>query len=180
MPEVAQIYLGNIYQNQTLAERITKARTNQQLLEVNLNQSDHAKGRISCTSTSGVAIGIIKSRSLKIRTGDVYQTEPNNLLLIRLISAEVLILSLPPANNDTASQLVQLGHLLGNQHYPIQIHNQKIYVQLNTNQTHLAATENSIIKMIKELGIKGLIISKEQIDQPLEKSNSLHLHKHSH
>lgn len=178
MPEVAQIYLGNIHQNPALADRLSEAKTNQQLLEVNLHQSDRAKGRISCTSTSGMAIGIIKSRELKIQTGDLYQTEQNYLLLVTLIAEKVLILSLPQETNNTEVQLVQLGHLLGNQHYPIQIKNQKVYVRLNSNQNHIASSEDNLVKMIRDLGIVGLTISKETVDQPLETSQQSHQHQH--
>jgi len=180
MPEVAQIYLGNIHQNKALTEQIAEAKASKQLLEVHLQQSDRAKGRISCKSTSGKAIGIIKSRDLKIHTGDVYQTNQNNLLLVQLLAEEVLILSLPKETKDSAGQLVQLGHLLGNQHYPIQIKNQKVYVQLNSNQNHQTDLKNTIVKMIKDIGIDDLNISTEQIHQPLETIQQTHLHKHSH
>ena len=175
MPEVAQIYLGNIHQNQALAGQIAEAKANQKLLEVNLHQSDRAKGRISCKSTSGVAIGIIKSRKLKIKSGDVYQTDKNYLLLVKLLAEEVLVLSIPQEDRDITTKLVQLGHLLGNQHYPIQVKDNKIYVQLHSNHNHPADPEHTIVKMIKEIGISGLIISQKQVDQPLETLHQSHL-----
>lgn len=178
MPEVAQIYLGNIDQNPALADQVAKAKAHQQLLEVHLQQSDRAKGRISCTSTSGMAIGIIKSRQLKIKTGDVYQTQNNYLLLVELIKDKLLVLSLPKAKNTETSKLIRLGHLFGNQHYPIRIEDQKIYVQLSSNNHHLGDLENNIVKMIKEIGIAGLVISIEQTDQTQETIPQQHLHRH--
>ena len=55
-------------------------------------------------------------------------------------------------SNNHALKLVKLGHLLGNNHYPIKIQDNKIYVRLVTNP-------KVIEKNLEKLNIIGLEIS---------------------
>lgn len=84
MIELAETYLGNITDNNSLSEQIKKALSQEQCLEVYLSQPDSGKGRIFTHSNCGNEIGIIKSRDWVLREGDVFQTEQNKFLLIHL------------------------------------------------------------------------------------------------
>ena len=53
--------------------------------------------------------------------------------------------------NNNALDLVRLGHILGNNHYPLKIQDNKIYVRLVTNPKVLK-------KNIEQLNITGLEI----------------------
>lgn len=152
MKEVAKVYLGNISQDSTLAQKVTQA---DRLLEVTLQESDRSKGRILAQSNDGVAIGIVKSRELKLRSGDVFQTTNGDLVLIHLKAETVMVLTLDRAVElHSVMKLVRLGHLLGNQHYPIKIEGNKIYVRIG---------DRSILtRTIEELGFSGLTITWEQ------------------
>ena len=169
MKEVAEKYLGNITEDSSLEERVQIAQDNNCYLEVSLGKSDLVKGRILAKSDSGVEIGIIKSRDLVLRAGDIFETAIGNLVLIKLESEKLIVLSFEDSlNNNYAMDLVSLGHILGNHHYPIKIEQNKIYVRLITDA-------KVIVKMIEELRIPGLKITFEtnsdrEIPQP----------KHSH
>lgn len=158
MTEIAEIYLGNITQDTLLAEKVARRRESDGLLEVNLELSDRYKGRILTHSTSGVAIGIVKSRELQLRAGDVFQTDGDNLLLVHLKGETVMVLQFTTAiESHSAMQLVRLGHLLGNHHYPIKIEEAKIYVRLNS--------EHKLIeRAIEDLNLTGLSINWERVD----------------
>jgi urease accessory protein len=161
MIEVAETYLGNIDRDRLLAQKVAQEKKSHQLLEVSLTQSDRNKGRIATELSSGVSIGIVKSRNLQIQEGDVFQTNQGNLLLIHLNSETVMVLHFTEAiTHNSAMKLVSLGHLLGNHHYPIKIEEHKIYVRLTTES-------KVIIQMIEKLAIAGLTISWEQVS-PLE------------
>jgi urease accessory protein len=146
MTEITQTYLGNIQENPQLSQRLTT----ETYLEVYLNQSDRVKGRIHTHTKSGVAVGIIKSRDRSLQEGDVFQTEQGKLLLIHLQAQELLVLDFSKLATDILpSQLVYLGHILGNNHYPIALENNKIFVQLTTDKSVIEQT-------IKNLNIPGL------------------------
>ncbi len=169
MKEVAQKYLGNIAEDSTLEQRVKIAQNTNSYLEVYLQKTELAKGRILTTTTSGKEIGIIKSRDLILRSGDVLETAIGNLLLIKLESEKLMVLSFDqPLNNNYLMNLVSLGHILGNHHYPIKIDQNKIYVRLITDA-------KVIIKMIADLKIPGLKITFEtNIDREIP--NPTHSH----
>jgi urease accessory protein len=153
MTEIVQVYLGNIAEA-NIAEQFEEARCQDLYWEVYLTERDCNKGRILALSTSGDEIGIIKSRDWQIREGDVFSSETGKLILIHLQARELMVLSLTEPINDRAIQLVHLGHILGNQHYPISIEGDKIYIRL-INET------NKIEQTIKSLEIPGLNITYE-------------------
>jgi urease accessory protein len=179
MMEIAQTYLGNLTEDSNLAAKVTQARQQGSCLEVSLNQGDRHKGRIQAHSTSGVAIGIIKSRDWSMREADVFKTQSDRLVVIQLQEQELLVLSFEQPTTASPMELVNLGHVLGNHHYPITIANQKIYLQPGAD---LGIVEQTI----KQLQIPGLIINYEMRSRSLEevKSPDLSLdfapHSHHH
>ena len=155
MTEVAQKYLGNITEDCNLAQQVKIAHDTNCYLEVRLQRSELAKGRILTKANSGSGIGIIKSRDLILRSGDVFETTRGNLLLIELESEKLMVLSFEKSLKENyVMDLVSLGHMLGNHHYPIKIDNNKIYVRLITDA-------RVIVQMITKLNITGLKISFE-------------------
>ncbi|MEL6912026.1 MAG: urease accessory protein UreE [Cyanobacteria bacterium J06643_13] len=148
MTEIAQLYLGNINDNSDLAQTIA----NKAYLEITLTPSDRQKGRIHAHTNSGIAIGIIKSRDLTLRSGDLWQTDSGRLVLTHVQQQELLVLDFSAVEqNIMPAKLVYLGHVLGNHHYPIKIIDNKVLVQLITDRLILE-------KLIIEINIKGLKI----------------------
>jgi urease accessory protein len=158
MIEIAQTYLGNLTEDSNLAAKVTQARQQGSCLEVSLSQSDRHKGRIQAHSTSGVAIGIIKSRDWSMREADVFRTQSDRLVVIQLQEQELLVLSFEQPITASATELVHLGHILGNHHYPITIANQKIYLQPGADLRIVEQT-------IKQLQIPGLIMNYQMRSQ---------------
>jgi urease accessory protein len=152
--EIAQNYLGNLTEDSSLVAKVTQARQQGSCLDVSLNQGDRSKGRIQAHSTSGEAIGIIKSRDWSMREADVFRTQSDRLVVIQLQEQELLVLSFEQPITASATELVHLGHILGNHHYPITIANQKIYLQPGADLRIVEQT-------IKQLQIPGLIINYE-------------------
>ena len=169
--EIAQTYLGNTAEDTSLAQRMKSARDLKQCLEVSLTQSDCAKGRIQAQSTSGVSVGIIKSRDWSLRQGDVFIAESGSLLLIHLQEQRLMVLSFTEPLADLAVELVHLGHVLGNQHCPIIIRGSKIYLQPTGDTAKIEAT-------IKDFQIPGLRI-KYELRSPEKHLHFSHHHHHS-
>lgn len=167
MTEIAQIYLGNLQENVTLAEKV---QTNKEYLEVHLQQSDRAKSRIYTQSTSGIAIGIIKSRDWLLREGDILETEQGKLLLVHIQLQELMVLSFSESLTDKAIDLIHLGHVLGNQHYPIIVKGNKIYLQITTDKARIEST-------IRSFNIPGLQISYQE-EFKGDRFNFSHHHHH--
>ena len=152
MMEIAQTYLGNLQENPEIKQQINSA--HKPYLETYLSQADISKGRIQTQSTSGLSIGIIKNRDWSLRSGDVFVTESGNFLLIHLQEQKLMVLSFSKTMTANAAELVYLGHVLGNHHYPLIIDQEKLYLQLADNAELMEQT-------IKALKISGLEITYE-------------------
>ena len=166
--EIAQTYLGNLTEDSSLNQKVTSARQTESYLETYLTQDDRSKGRIQARSTSGVALGIIKNRDWSLRSQDVFQTDSGKLLLIHLQEQKLMVLSFPEPVTASTTELVKLGHILGNQHYPIEISQGKIYLQ--------AANFALVEKTIKKLQISGLAIDYEACSPQINFDSPSHHH----
>ena len=169
MTEVAQTYLGNLSEDTRLAERIEKARDCGRCLDVRISQADSRKGRIHAHTTSGVTVGIMKSRDWSLRDGDVLETEQGRLLQVFLQEQKVIVLRFTESVSDCALKLIHLGHVLGNHHWPIIVQEHKLYVELAVDAQVIEST-------IREFQIPGL-----QIDYELRSPNEhLDFSQHTH
>ncbi len=151
MTEIAQNYLGNLHKNTTLVEQVKTAVESQLCLEVYLSLTDSRKGRIHTHSTSGVDVGIIKSRDWSLQEGDVLTTQTGKLLLVHLQKQKLMVLSFTEPVATEPIKLIHLGHTLGNHHYPIIVKDNKIYLQITENASQIEST-------IRNFQIQGLEI----------------------
>lgn len=166
MTEVAHLYLGNIKHNSTLAQLVAT----QPHLKVSLAESDRYKGRIHAQTDSGVAVGIVKSRDRPLASGDLFKTEAEKLILVQLQAAKFLVIDLTNLDNSVSiTQILKLGHVLGNHHYPIAIQASKIYVRLVT-------PKHVLEKLIEDLHISGLQINYETASHQQNLDFSTHGH----
>ncbi|WP_414541877.1 urease accessory protein UreE [Nostoc sp. CCY0012] len=171
MTELAQIYLGNLTDNTSLASQVEQARCSERYLEVSISQSDSRKGRIHAHTSSGIAVGIVKSRDWSLQEGDVLETQQGNLLLIHLQEQKLMVLSFTEPVGDRAIELVHLGHVLGNHHWPIIVQNHKLYLQLAADVEVMEST-------IRNFQIPGLKIDYESPSSATQLDFSHHTHHH--
>jgi len=119
-----------------------------------LHPDNSSKGRIYARSTSGIAVGIVKERARSLNTGDVFKTERGQLLVVHIEAQKVIVISFNNEVGGRALELIHLGHVLGNHHYPIKLDVDKIYIELVAPPEVIAAT-------IKSFKIPGLCVSYE-------------------
>ncbi len=154
MTQIANTWLGNYNIDATLARQIEQERVAGGCLEVYLHPDNNSKGRIYARSTSGVAVGIIKEREVSLNSGDVFKTEQGRLLVVHIKAQTVIVISFVGEVGDRALELIHLGHVLGNHHYPILLNAGKIYVELVAPFEVIAAT-------IERFNIPGLCVNYE-------------------
>jgi urease accessory protein len=154
MTQIASTWLGNYNVDATLARQIEQERVAGTCHEVYLHPDNSSKGRIYARSTSGIAVGIIKEREVSLNPGDVFKTEQGQLLVVHIEAQKVIVISFTGVVGDRALELIHLGHVLGNHHYPILIEAGKIYIEL-------VAPLEIIVATIDSFNIPGLCVSYE-------------------
>lgn len=162
MTLLAQTYLGNWTTDPDLCHQLQHAAAAGRRLEVTLTPDDCRKSRILADTANGTAIGIVKTRGWTLTAGDVFETADGDFVVVQVQHPEVLVLSLPEDAVGHAAQLVQLGHTLGNHHWPIAIVNNKVYVPLVVDRQVIETT-------LRHLPIPGLTLHYEarSPEQPL-------------
>ncbi|MEM9007146.1 MAG: urease accessory protein UreE [Cyanobacteria bacterium P01_F01_bin.86] len=151
---LADTYLGNLTTDLNLQNQVALSRTAGCCLEVALTHADRKKARIHAVSQCGAAVGIIKKRDWLLTEGDVFETEQKQLVIVHLEVQKLMVLSVSKDQSGQALALIHLGHTLGNQHYPILVSQDKIYIQLTSDHARIEA-------MIHSFAILGLTVSYE-------------------
>lgn len=157
--ELAEDYLGNVSESADIARRVMQAQREEDgCLEVWIGLGDRAKGRILTQTESGQSVGIVKARNWLLRQGDVFSTAHNHLVLVHLQPQAVMALRFEAGARNGEMSLVHLGHALGNQHWPVTVQGETLYVALVTDAAQMKST---LRKIANSLTIEGLQISFE-------------------
>ncbi|MEM6451131.1 MAG: urease accessory protein UreE [Cyanobacteria bacterium P01_D01_bin.105] len=171
---LAQTYLGNAREDEGLAKRVGQAIAAGLCLEVEIGRSDRTKGRILTRTASGQPVGLMKDRDWQLREGDVLETVQGHLVLVHVEAQPLMALRFSPNAHNHPTALVQLGHTLGNQHWPITVRGDVVYVEMVATQAQM---EKVVNEMAIALKIKGLKVSFEA--KPVEDAVEF-LHHHAH
>jgi urease accessory protein len=105
-----------------------------------LEQWEAPKSRLRKATQSGIELAISLPRSEHLHDGDVLHHDPatQRIVVARIPLKEVMVieLDLPPimARSEMLRLVFELGHALGNQHWPAVIKDQTIYVPLSVDR----------------------------------------------
>ena len=129
--------LGNIHHDSDLAAQVTQWEHTRQLEEVTLNEREAQKSRLRLQTSTGQELGLVLPRGTQIADGDVFAfTDREGGLLVHLALQEVMVLRLRPGLplGEQHHWLVRLGHVLGNQHWPIASVNDAVLVPVTLDR----------------------------------------------
>src|SRR4029077_15000765 len=95
------------------------------------------KSRLRLVTNTGREIGLILPRGAELADGDVFAVEEDDSrVLIRIALQEVMVLT--PSETLQASErwawAVRLGHVLGNQHWPIAVVGEQIFTPVTVDR----------------------------------------------
>jgi urease accessory protein len=132
--------LGNV-KDPAWAARLAEATTDW----IELDQWSAQKSRLRAMTQEGIEVAISLQRGSHLRDGDilVWQAAERRVIATRLRLTDVLVLRLDPrlvcSPIDLARSCVELGHALGNQHWPAVIKDTRIYVPMAVERKVMAA-----------------------------------------
>ena len=132
---IIESVLGNVSDKQW-QERVEKA----QVDYLALDQWDAQKNRLRRTTEQGKDIAISLPRNTFLQNGDVlaYDEAANTVTLAKISLRDVLIIEIKELLKKEQSELVrlciELGHALGNQHWPAVVRDNKIILPLTVDK----------------------------------------------
>ncbi len=129
--------LGNIHSNPDVADQVSRWQQTTQLEEITLDERDAQKSRLRVQTLSGRELGLILPRGITLTDGDVFALAgADGGVLVHISLQEVMVLT-PLARADPGEQLavaVRLGHVLGNQHWPVAVVGEQILVPVSLDR----------------------------------------------
>ena len=136
--------LGNIGDHEW-AERLSAAQSD--LLEI--DQWEAQKSRFRKTTAKGLEIAVSIDRGTHIRDGDIllWDAQARSALVARIELRDVMIVHLDDLTRLTPEMAmrtcVELGHAMGNQHWPALVKGSLVYVPLTVDRKVMASVMNT-------------------------------------
>ena len=110
-----------------------------------IDQWEAQKSRFRKTTTKGSEVAVSVDRGTHIRDGDVllWDAEALSALVVRIELRDVMIVHLDDLTSLTPEvamrTCVELGHAMGNQHWPALVKNNVVYVPLTVDRKVMAS-----------------------------------------
>lgn len=105
-----------------------------------LDQWTAQKSRFLAKSDEGNDVAVAFKRHTEIKDGDIisWDDETRHAIVLRLKLNDVLVIDLKNWANLSSDEIirhcVELGHAIGNQHWPAVVKNDKVYVPLTVDK----------------------------------------------
>jgi urease accessory protein len=135
--------LGNIWKDSLWKERSHHARVR----TVHLDGWMAQKTRLLAHDDVGSVVPISVDRGVRLTDGDVldYCPEGGWLLLLRVHLNEVLeiVFNTPSGGEDRLRAAFELGHAIGNQHWPAVVKGERVFVPLTVDKTVMLSVLNT-------------------------------------
>ena len=151
---VVEHVLGNAHTDTELRVLSERAEAAGRLETLRLTPLDAQKGRFRTTTDQGTPVGLSLGRGTVLRDGDVLWLEPatERMLVVRMAPEEVLVVSVKHRGDpaDLFRIGLQLGHVLGNQHWPVKVEGTTVYVPVTVDKRVMA----SVLKTYRLQGIE--------------------------
>ncbi len=178
---VVERTLGNIGEDARLSDLHRRWQAEGRAEAVELTPLEAQKGRLRTVTDKGTPLGLSLGRGTALRDGDVLVLDEaeGRMIVARLKPEEVLVITVKPAAStaDLLRVAVQLGHVLGNQHWPVKIEGLSVYVPVSVDkkvmETVLKTYDLHGIEYRFEQGSVGAIPRVVPHDHP-------HPHPHGH
>jgi Urease accessory protein UreE len=132
---LVETVLGNAHE-QGWAERLRDAKID----ELVLDQWDAQKSRLRKTTSLGTELALSLARGVRLRDGDVlaWDDRTATAVVARIDLGEVMVVHLDTLPGETAQErvrsAVELGHAIGNQHWPAVVKGTRMYVPLTVDR----------------------------------------------
>jgi urease accessory protein len=110
-----------------------------------LDQWQAQKNRLRTKTQAGKEIALSLERNSQLRDGDIltWDEAAKTGVIARIHLQDVLVIDMSAVNqldvNESLQLCFELGHALGNQHWPAVIKNDKIYVPLTVDRKVMAS-----------------------------------------
>lgn len=144
--------LGNIHGDAALREQCERLSALGKQEVLLLETRDTQKTRLRAVTDKGTEVGIVLERGRALRDGDIlYLSEPDCAIVVQVKPEDVMAITLDstPTRGELIANAVRLGHILGNQHWPVYVEGETVYVPVSIAQ-------NVMETVLKTYNVQGI------------------------
>lgn len=138
--------LGNVHTSLDLRTQIERWREEGTLDDVTIEERDARKSRHRLHTSTGREFGLILPRGAELQDGDLFAVaEDGGRVLIHIALQEVMVLT-PHEQVYAADRwqwAVRLGHVLGNQHWPVAVVGEQILTPVTVDRAVMETVLNT-------------------------------------
>ncbi|MGH3981761.1 MAG: hypothetical protein ACRDST_03470 [Pseudonocardiaceae bacterium] len=168
--------VGNRHENSMLDRDCERAAADGALEVVSLPFHDAQRGRMRLTTDAGTEVGVALDRGIGLRDGDVLYCNPNGRQVITVAVAPSEALSIRLVSGIDSDKLfelgVRVGHVLGNQHWPIRLSEGRVLVPVSVNRTVM----ETVLRTYRLDGIDWEFVAVPPDELPAAMPRSTHTH----
>lgn len=165
--------LGNIGSDEGLRGRFEELEKKGLAEHIEFSPQEATKGRIRKTTDRGTELGIALERGKGIREGDVLSLDERRIIVARLKTLEALVITVRPAGplHEVIETAVRLGHILGNQHWPMTFKEGVIVVPVTVDKKVMET-------VLKTYDLKGISYTFQGVEVEALAPSEVHPHDH--
>jgi urease accessory protein len=129
--------LGNIHDASVWRERLDRAAAAGVLEMLTLTPWDGQKRRLRASTSAGTDLGIALTDPGTLCDGAVLAYEPpsGRMIVVHVARQRLLVLTVEgDRSDDVAERALRLGHVLGNQHWPVLVSGRRTEVALSIDE----------------------------------------------
>lgn len=179
---LVEAVLGNVQQEAEFARLRAEAEAGERLERIRLNTWEAQKSRLRAQTDRGTPVAISLQRGEMLRHGDLlaWDRETGRMIIVELEERQVLVVRIQPVEDPVAMAgvAVKLGHILGNQHWPVKLEGLTAYVPVVIDQKVMET-------VLRTHGLRGIEWEFQQADPAMElplicPSLEEHVHAYAH
>lgn len=174
--------VGNVMNDSKLADMVKVWQETGRVERLRVDTWEAQKSRLRKRTDKGTEIGITLERGEMLRHGDVLYSdaEKRHLIMVEVEGRKVMVIKLQPqADAESMAHLaVKVGHMLGNQHWPVKVDGLTVYVPV-------VIAEKVMESVLKTHNVQGIEWHLEDADPAMDlplvaPSLEEHVHAHPH
>jgi len=156
---IVKAVLGNLKKDTKLRSRCSRLDKLGRLEHVLLEARETQKSRLRTSTEEGTELGIVMERGSVLMDGDVLLVDDTDrLILVSVKPQDVMSITIDLAvdPDELIANAVRLGHVLGNQHWPIKIEGATVHVPVSLDR-------NVMETVLRTYSVKGIQYEFKQV-----------------
>ena len=138
--------LGNLHTSPDLRAQLERWRDEGALDEVTVEERDARKSRQRLHTSKGEELGLVLPRGVELLDGDIFTVEEDGSQVIIHVALQEIMVLTPHGHlplRDRWQWAVRLGHVLGNQHWPVAVIGEQILTPVTIDRAVMETVLNT-------------------------------------